>query len=249
MRSAGQVSVLGVDPAKGDEAWRAKLGVVLQSWRDTGWLNLLWVCLLGMLATLPWGANTAQAWPRPAHSRILRRAHGGGFLHGAVSAARERLSRAFTMCAMLEAKKTGVFKSHYEIVSDGRPITTWEKSTWRTGGAFSLDGHRYEVRSNAWGTRYSLIRDDATMATAERVGRKRWSIDAGGHVHEFKRASMWKSEESLVERGRTVGYIKRPSMWRSNAVADLPGLPVPVQIFALTVTLAKWDTAAASSGG
>jgi ABC-2 type transport system ATP-binding protein len=34
MRSAGEVSVLGVDPAKGDETWRARLGVVLQSWRD-----------------------------------------------------------------------------------------------------------------------------------------------------------------------------------------------------------------------
>jgi ABC-2 type transport system ATP-binding protein len=34
MRSAGEVSVLGVDPAKGDERWRARLGVVLQSWRD-----------------------------------------------------------------------------------------------------------------------------------------------------------------------------------------------------------------------
>ncbi|WP_117214037.1 ABC transporter ATP-binding protein [Allorhizocola rhizosphaerae] len=36
IRSAGQVGVLGVDPAHGDEAWRAKLGVVLQSWRDHG---------------------------------------------------------------------------------------------------------------------------------------------------------------------------------------------------------------------
>jgi ABC-2 type transport system ATP-binding protein len=34
MRSAGQVSVLGVDPAHGGEAWRARIGVVLQSWRD-----------------------------------------------------------------------------------------------------------------------------------------------------------------------------------------------------------------------
>ena len=36
MRSAGDVSVLGVDPARGGEAWRARLGVVLQSWRDHG---------------------------------------------------------------------------------------------------------------------------------------------------------------------------------------------------------------------
>ena len=35
-RSAGSVDVLGVDPAHGDEAWRARIGVVLQSWRDHG---------------------------------------------------------------------------------------------------------------------------------------------------------------------------------------------------------------------
>src|SRR5918995_804249 len=36
MRSAGEVRVLGVDPARGDERWRAQIGVVLQSWRDHG---------------------------------------------------------------------------------------------------------------------------------------------------------------------------------------------------------------------
>jgi ABC-2 type transport system ATP-binding protein len=34
MRSAGEVSVLGVDPAHATEDWRARVGVVLQSWRD-----------------------------------------------------------------------------------------------------------------------------------------------------------------------------------------------------------------------
>ena len=32
--SAGDVQVLGADPATGDDAWRARIGVVLQSWRD-----------------------------------------------------------------------------------------------------------------------------------------------------------------------------------------------------------------------
>jgi ABC-2 type transport system ATP-binding protein len=36
MRSAGEVRVLGVDPAVGGEDWRARLGIVLQSWRDHG---------------------------------------------------------------------------------------------------------------------------------------------------------------------------------------------------------------------
>jgi ABC-2 type transport system ATP-binding protein len=33
-RSAGEVTVLGQDPRHGGEAWRARLGVVLQAWRD-----------------------------------------------------------------------------------------------------------------------------------------------------------------------------------------------------------------------
>src|SRR4051812_16469993 len=36
LRSAGQVQVLGTDPARGGEDWRARLGIVLQSWRDHG---------------------------------------------------------------------------------------------------------------------------------------------------------------------------------------------------------------------
>ncbi|MEY9996267.1 ABC-2 type transport system ATP-binding protein [Streptomyces sp. V4I8] len=36
MRSAGRVEVLGTDPAHADEDWRARVGVVLQSWRDHG---------------------------------------------------------------------------------------------------------------------------------------------------------------------------------------------------------------------
>ena len=35
-RSAGEVRVLGIDPDLGDEGWRARLGIVLQSWRDHG---------------------------------------------------------------------------------------------------------------------------------------------------------------------------------------------------------------------
>ncbi|WP_229909394.1 ABC transporter ATP-binding protein [Streptomyces flavofungini] len=36
LRSAGRVTVLGTDPAHADERWRARVGVVLQSWRDHG---------------------------------------------------------------------------------------------------------------------------------------------------------------------------------------------------------------------
>ncbi len=35
-RSAGDVTVLGMDPFGAGEAWRARVGIVLQSWRDHG---------------------------------------------------------------------------------------------------------------------------------------------------------------------------------------------------------------------
>ncbi|WP_219464363.1 ATP-binding cassette domain-containing protein, partial [Nonomuraea rhizosphaerae] len=34
--AGGEVKVLGTDPVHGDERWRARVGVVLQSWRDHG---------------------------------------------------------------------------------------------------------------------------------------------------------------------------------------------------------------------
>ncbi|WP_405622561.1 ABC transporter ATP-binding protein [Streptomyces sp. NBC_00076] len=33
-RSSGEVSVLGADPERGDDAWRGRIGLVLQAWRD-----------------------------------------------------------------------------------------------------------------------------------------------------------------------------------------------------------------------
>ncbi|MDG9726689.1 MULTISPECIES: ABC transporter ATP-binding protein [unclassified Streptomyces] len=33
-RSSGEVTVLGADPERGDDAWRGRIGLVLQSWRD-----------------------------------------------------------------------------------------------------------------------------------------------------------------------------------------------------------------------
>jgi ABC-2 type transport system ATP-binding protein len=62
MRSSGQVSVLGTDPARGGEAWRARIGVVLQSWRDHGKWRVR-----ELLAHLGWyyAPYAAPGVPRP----------------------------------------------------------------------------------------------------------------------------------------------------------------------------------------
>src|SRR3954452_13221124 len=68
--SAGRVAVLGVDPARGDERWRARVGVVLQSWRDHGkWrvrellahLGSCYACYSTELVQRPWDVDELVA--------------------------------------------------------------------------------------------------------------------------------------------------------------------------------------------
>ncbi|MPZ85001.1 MAG: ATP-binding cassette domain-containing protein [Actinophytocola sp.] len=70
MRSAGRVTVLGTDPAHGTEQWRARVGVVLQSWRDHGsWrarellahLGSCYACYSTELVERPWDAGELVA--------------------------------------------------------------------------------------------------------------------------------------------------------------------------------------------
>lgn len=152
---------------------------------------------------------------------------------------------------MLQARRVGFFRSDYEITVDGRPVTTWTSRTWRTGGSFELDGARYEVGGNFLGSRYAMADDRGEhIAAADRVGRKHWTVTADGAVYEFSRDSAWRREQVLIHKGAVVGSVRRTSAWRSDAEADLPGLPLPVQLFVLVVVLTMWeaqDSAAAAS--
>ncbi|WP_158886997.1 ABC transporter ATP-binding protein [Amycolatopsis anabasis] len=88
MRSAGQVEVLGTDPAHGDENWRARLGVVLQSWRDHGkWrvrellahLGLYYASYSTAQIRRPWDADelvAAVGLTQHAHKKV-RQLSGG----------------------------------------------------------------------------------------------------------------------------------------------------------------------------
>lgn len=63
MRSAGHVEVLGMDPSNGTEEWRARLGVVLQSWRD----HSKW----GVFQLLEHFGKYYEPYSTPSHKRPL----------------------------------------------------------------------------------------------------------------------------------------------------------------------------------
>jgi hypothetical protein len=55
----------------------------------------------------------------------------------------------------------------------------------------------------------------------------------------------------LVADGRPVGSVRWVTRWRRDAVADLPDLPLSLQVFVVVIVLAMWDaeaTAAATAG-
>jgi len=99
-----------------------------------------------------------------------------------------------------------------------------------------------------WGSTYAMVDEDGKpIASADRVGRKNWTVEADGRTYQFHRASPWRQEEELHFEGRRVGSVKRKGRWRGDAVADLPGLPLPVQVFVHAVVLAMWDSSAAAA--
>ena len=149
---------------------------------------------------------------------------------------------------MIEAHRKSIWAGGYDLVLDDQSLASFNTSTWRTGGSFVVDGRPYEVRSNLWASTYSLVADDGSVvATASRVGRKDWTVEAGSATHTFRRVSPWRHEEELHVGGQRVGSIKRTSIWGGDAVADLPGLPPAVAIFAFTVVLTSWDLAASAT--
>ena len=151
--------------------------------------------------------------------------------------------------AMLEARKASVWRNRYAITDDGRPLATWDGSSWKAGSSFELEARRFVVRANVWGNRYGMVDQyGVPIASADGVGRKRWTVDADGRTYHFQRASVWRSEEELHSEGRRVGSVRRTSIWRGGAVADLPGLPLPVAVFVLGVVLTMWDSAAVAAG-
>lgn len=153
---------------------------------------------------------------------------------------------------MITAQKISAWKREYRIESGGRTVTTFTPTWWQTGGTFAVEGHEYTIRHNFWGVRYGMAMADGTVvATADRVGRKNWTVEAEGRTLHFRRVSFWTGEQALVDGDREIGRIRQLSWWRGGAEADLPDLDPALQVFIVAVILTMWaneaSAAAASS--
>ncbi|WP_157408196.1 hypothetical protein [Actinoplanes sp. N902-109] len=148
---------------------------------------------------------------------------------------------------MITAKRSGFWGTRYEVSVADRVVATWDNARWKSGGDFELDGRHYRVRSNGWGTKFTMTDEAGTvLASADRIGRKQWHVMADGQTYVFERASFWSSDQELRVGDRRAGSIRQAGRWRTDIAVDLPGVPLPTQIFVMGVVIAMWQVQAAA---
>ncbi|MZD07960.1 hypothetical protein GTW43_26500 [Streptomyces sp. SID5785] len=143
----------------------------------------------------------------------------------------------------------------FEVGEDGRALTTFVQSRWRTSGHFELDGQGYEIRARGFAGRYELLSAGGTVvAAADHVGRRHWSVRADGREYRFHRESLGGRAVSMVDSDdRVIGSVTAGR--RGQVSADLPGMELRLRVFVVGAMLLQLRrkraaaASAASSGG
>ncbi|HBF79950.1 MAG TPA: hypothetical protein DD420_08470 [Streptomyces sp.] len=141
---------------------------------------------------------------------------------------------------MLHAQRIHLPSQEYELTEDGRALTTFSLRRGRIGARFTLHGSDYHVRAHRFSGVYELLDADGTVvASTDRV-RRSWNLTCSERVVPFRRTAAADREYTMVGNdGEPVGTIRRTGHLRSEATADLPGLELVLQLFALVVVLLR----------
>lgn len=146
---------------------------------------------------------------------------------------------------MLYARRPSVWSSRTDLTADGKLITSWKWQAFSRTLDLDLDGRRYRVvSSGVVRARFELV-DDRVLAVAgaERVGSGRWTLDADGRSHEFRRRSIWSPEQQMMSGDTVIGHVRVTGGWRGAVEADLPWLSRPAQVFVVVAVTAVWAAA------
>ncbi len=147
---------------------------------------------------------------------------------------------------MLIADRRGFFRRRYEVRDDAAgdvaPVEL-VLSTWAPSGEFVLDGRVHWIRLRRrflLGHDGSLHVDGRELARAEGVGTSDWTLQADGCLYRFVRPHLIRRTQHMVEAGEPVGTVRKVPL-TSGAEADLPLLPLPVQLFVVGALLLVWE--------
>jgi hypothetical protein len=149
------------------------------------------------------------------------------------------------LVSMLQATRGG-FRLTYTITNDGVFVTRWSAKLFGRGTFVLADGG-YTTKARILGSEFMLIDPyGRQLAVASNPYRRQWTVTAGTQGYVFHRPSWWRQHLDLVVGGQPVGFIQRPSLY-GTAVAELPMMPLAVQVFALVLALYSWDVQPATA--
>ncbi|WP_328315574.1 hypothetical protein [Streptomyces sp. NBC_00388] len=141
---------------------------------------------------------------------------------------------------MLHAKRIHLPSQEYELTEDGRALTTFSLHRGGVGAQFTLRGVDYIVRTHRFSGVYELLGAGGTVvATTGRV-RRSWNMTCSERVVSFRQTAAADREYTMMsDDGEPAGTIRRTGHVHSEATADLPGLELVLQVFALVVVLLR----------
>jgi ABC-2 type transport system ATP-binding protein len=222
-RSAGEVSVLDRDPEHGEEAWRAEVGIVLQSWRD----HAKWRVreLLGHLGEfyVPFAtADRPRPWPVDELVEVVGLADQAGQRVASLSGGqRRRLDVAIGLVGRPELlfldEPTAGFdpearRGFHDLVHrlSDLEATTILLTTHDLDEADKL-ADRILILA-----RGRIVADGSGDELARRVSSRaevRWSVDGERHVHETDDATAFVRQLLLETEGPVTDLeVRRASL-------------------------------------
>ena len=222
-RSAGEVSVLGRDPEHDEEAWRARIGIVLQSWRD----HAKWRVreLLGHLGEfyVPFStADRPRPWPVDELVELVGLAPQAGQRVASLSGGqRRRLDAAIGLIGRPELlfldEPTSGFdpearRGFHELI---HRLSDLEETTilLTTHDLDEADKLADRILILAGGR---IVADGSGDELARRVSSQaevRWTVDGVRHVHETEDATAFVRELLLEGEGPVADLeVRRASL-------------------------------------
>lgn len=147
---------------------------------------------------------------------------------------------------MLIAERRGFFRRRYEVRDDAAGAVAPVElvlSTWERRGEFVLDDVVHEIRLRRrflMGHDGSLLAGGRELAHADGMGTADWTLQTDDRRYRFVRPHLFRRTQDMVEAGESVGSVRRTAL-TSGAEADLPLLPLRVQLFVVGALLLVWE--------
>jgi hypothetical protein len=137
------------------------------------------------------------------------------------------------------------------VTDDAREVATMDLSAWREKGVLAVRGDEYRVyREGAMSGDFILERSGAVLARATKPSavHRSFVLEYRGRQYTLRAKSAFRRAFVLLDGESQIGSLAPNSVWARTATVQLPDdWPLPVQVFAMWLTIILWKREANSA--